>query len=105
MTEPGTFPALILEEITNPEYAGLVHGTQSVYEKGCRGPFCRKEHRERKRRQYAARAAAEGREVRPYRPQMNRLIDPLLEQFYQEYAALLVHRALEAGVSDDPNAA
>jgi hypothetical protein len=42
----GKLPPDVYEEITNPEFIHLKHGSRKTYNKGCRGPLCKKKRRE-----------------------------------------------------------
>ena len=95
------FPALIQREIEDPEFSDRVHGTPELYRAGCRGTFCTKAHRERMRQAYANRLAARGQEVKPYAPRLRAVLDPLIEEYHDQYLQLLAHRALEGGDLSD----
>jgi hypothetical protein len=65
----------VLDEAINPEYLGKrAHHNVGTYDQGCRGPLCRKAHREHPRRKSPAGTALQLREERIY--------DPVIEYFY-----------------------
>jgi hypothetical protein len=45
----GKLPKDVYDEITNPDFVNLKHGSIKTYDKGCHGPLCRKKRRERGR--------------------------------------------------------
>lgn len=65
----------IVKELQDAQLSGRTHNQRSTYESGCRGPMCRKAHREdpRRRTQDPTRAMP---------PRMERSLDPVLEYFF-----------------------
>lgn len=45
----GKLPKDVIDEITNPDFIHLKHGSMKTYDKGCHGPLCKKKRRERGR--------------------------------------------------------
>lgn len=50
-------------ELSDPFYTDRTHGKKPTYQSGCRGPLCRKNERDTKRREYRARMKKLGKIV------------------------------------------
>jgi len=55
----------VMDEILDPEYDVMTHGTKYTYSSGCKGPLCRKAERDACARRYRARNK---NNVKQYRP-------------------------------------
>lgn len=51
----------IFEELTDPDYKGLMHYSRATYALGCRGPMCRRKERDRALQRNERRIVAQGR--------------------------------------------
>lgn len=68
-------------ELSDPLYTDHTHGRKGTYSAGCRGPLCKKNERDTKRREYARRIwQNEGREVQVRKSRVERNRDELLER-------------------------
>lgn len=63
----------VCNELVDPEYRNRAHNA-STYDSGCRGPLCRKAHREHPRRKSSHGIPLQVREERIY--------DPVLDYFH-----------------------
>lgn len=66
-------------ELADGEYSSRTHGKVSTYMWGCRGPLCKKAHRDYRRLQYRKRAAQLGAVPQEMAPRKERENDALLE--------------------------
>lgn len=64
----------ILEELSDPRWITLAHTSPATYDKGCRGPICRKSVRENARRKRDA--------LDTYSESTYAHLDPILEFYY-----------------------
>lgn len=65
----------VMQEILDQEYITRQHHNTGTYDKGCRGPLCRKAYREHPRR----RPPLEPGELAP---RIERAFDPIMEYFH-----------------------
>lgn len=70
----------VCDELLAPEYKARSHHNVGTYDAGCKGPLCRKAHREHPRRRSPSGVLIQVREERIY--------DPVLEYFH----TVLKHR-------------
>lgn len=75
----------ILKELQDAEFHGLRHDSPGTYNRGCRGPLCRKSNRENAR----GRKSGTERPTRILAPRLERALDPVLE-FYHTIAKVRI---------------
>lgn len=64
----------ISDELTDQDYETLTHGKLRCYDRGCRGPVCRKFARDMSK--------SRARSAKPYQPRRERMYDPVIEYFF-----------------------
>lgn len=84
-------------ELFDPLFASVTHGKKWGYQKGCRGPLCRKAERDAKRREYGRRVTQEGARVRSRAPHPVRARDEELERITFWYHAQVAARKSQQG--------
>lgn len=94
------FPLMIQLEIEDERFLTRTHGRTATYDDGCRGPFCKKAHRDKQREKYRARQIAAGKPVRPYPPRNGGLIDTLIQDYYEQYLRYTAEKYLEGNASN-----
>lgn len=75
VTELDTMWSAVLQELQDITFTGQLHHNSGTYERGCRGPLCRKAYRENPKRKTPAAELQRS-------PRMLRRLDPILEYYH-----------------------
>lgn len=86
----------IVDELSDPEYLGRIHGQYSAHSKGCGGPLCRKYNRDKVRDNYRKRHPEVQRTRAPRDPDL----DEMLTRVIAAHAKQVLHDRAENAERD-----